>query len=81
MPLTTKEIECQLDFIGGVTAETLKQGHIFAIVITVDPHNLKDTNVLVTPLLNQESVVNALREIAEKMPKTKAILHQSNREN
>lgn len=79
--LTTKEVQHQLDFISGATAETLKQGHIFAIVITVDPYNLKDTNVLVTPLLDQASVVDALREIAEQLPKTKPILHQRNREN
>lgn len=79
--LTAKEVQHQLDFISGVTAQTLRQGHIFAIVITVDPYNLKDTNVLVTPLLDQASVVDALREIAEQMPKTKPILHQRNREN
>lgn len=39
--LTVKEVQHQLDFIKGITAETLKQGHIFAIVITVDPCNLK----------------------------------------
>lgn len=79
--LTTNEVQRQIDFITDVSAETLKHGHIFAIVITVDPYNLKDTNVLVTPLLDQASVIDALREIAEKMPKTKPILHQRNREN
>lgn len=79
--LTTQEKQHQIDFITDVTEEAFKQGHIFAIVITVDPYDLKNTNVLVTPLLDQASVVDALREIAEQMPKTKPVLHQRNREN